>query len=56
MDDAHSDDGMSATSDLSPKIFKNPSFTKDKNLFVDDRAFFVGFWLVFLSNSWAVEQ
>jgi hypothetical protein len=56
VDDAHSDGGMSAANHLSPQIFKNTSLTEDKNFFMDDGAFFIGFWLVFLSDSWTVEQ
>jgi hypothetical protein len=56
VDEPHPDDGMSTTFDLSPQIFKNTSLTEDKNFFVDDSVVFIGFWLVFLSNSWAIEQ
>ena len=42
MDDAHPDDGMSATCDLFTQIFKISSFTKNKNFFVDDGVVFIG--------------
>ena len=50
MDDAHPDDGMSATCDLSTQVFTNTSLTEDNNFSMDDGAVFIGFWLVCLSD------
>jgi hypothetical protein len=43
VDDAHPDDGMSATNDLFTQIFTNSSLTKNKNYFMGDGSFFIGF-------------
>jgi len=55
MDKAQPNHWMSAPNNLPVQIFKNSNITEDKNFFVDDGFIFIGFCLVCLFDSWALE-